>query len=565
MKMNRITLESALYALALALAAGIRLSPLGRATLNDAEASLALQSYEILRGGLIPLSPYPLYILGTAAMNFIFGASTFVARFLPALAGILLVGLPYLLRRQLGRRAALLLAFIIALDPGLIGSSVQAGSSLLGPVCLLFALAGWILRRPVMAGICAGLALLAGPGIWPGLAGLAVAGSVAYSQADRSDPGEPFLWRKAGLAALASLILVGTFLMFVPNGINAAAASLPEYLLGWGQTGGASIFLLAGALITYEAFALLFAAGAAARCLMRERGGLDLFLVVWWAAALILALIYPSRQVMDLVWVVLPTLALSARQLDRMLVIQPSDRMATGGQAALIMLLLLLLVNLAVSWPQTQISSGNQIYRWTVLALALLLLVAESLLVAWGWSAKIAVSGLLWGIAGLLALYTVATGFNASGIPNRSAGEIWRSGPAFVDEDLLLTTVNDYAQWTPHLGEAPQIVITRLASPSVEWALRDYPGLSVQAVLPAAAQPEILITGDQGDIEQAAAYTGQDLVLARSPAWDLLAPVEWINWLLYRQVQADVWRTTNLIVWIRADLFPGSAGLTTQP
>jgi hypothetical protein len=99
----------------------------------------------------------------------------------------------------------------------------------------------------------------------------------------------------------------------------------------------------------------------------------------------------------------------------------------------------------------------------------------------------------------------------------------------------------------------------------VRWALRDFSGLSVEDVLPAAAQPEILVTADIGDIEQAAAYTGQDFQLARSPAWDLITPTEWINWLLYRQVKADAWRTTNLILWIRADRFPGSTAQSNQP
>jgi hypothetical protein len=565
MKLNRITLESALYALALAIAAGLRFSPLGRTALNDVEAGLALQSYEILRGGLITLVPHPLYILGTAALDFIFGASTFLARFLPAVAGILLVGLPYLYRRQLGRRVALILAFLVALDPGLIGSSVQAGSSLFGPVCILLALAGWAQRRPIMAGICAGLALLGGPGIWPGLAGLAVAMAVTVNKVEFSDAKEPFLWRKAGLAALASLGLAGTLLMFVPTGINAAAASLPEYLAGWGRVGGTPVLLLVGALFAYEVFALVLGAGGAARCLIRDRRGMDLFLAVWWVAALVLALVYPSRQVMDLVWVILPLLALAARQIDRMLLVRSSDRLATGGQAALILLLLLLLVNLTISWPAAESSSANQLYRWTVLGLALLLLVAESLLVGWGWSAKIAASGLLWGFSGLLALYTVSAGFNAAGLSGRGAAELWRSGPAFAGEKLFFATVKEYTLWTPELNQVPQIVVSGLPSPAVKWALRDFAGLSVADVISTEAKPDILVTADKGDIAQAAAYTGQDFALTSSPAWDLITPAEWVNWLIYRRVQAEVWRTTNLILWIRADRFPGAAGQPIQP
>jgi hypothetical protein len=565
MKLNRLTIEQALFALALLLAAGLRLFSLSQTALNDAEASLAIQSYQLLHGGLVSLAPHPLYILGTALLNFIFGASTFLARLLPATAGILLAFLPYLLRRQLGRRTALILAFLVALDPGLIGSSIQAGSPILGLTCVLFALAGWVLRRPVLAGICAGLALLGGPGIWPGLAGLGLAVWYLSSLPNLGADPQTFRWRQAGMAFLACLVLVGTLLMFVPAGINAAAASLPAYLSGWGQPGESPLLLVFGAFLVYGVLGLVLGLGDIVRGWIIERDGFTLFLTIWWGVALVLALVYPGRAVMDLTWVMIPMLTLAARQINRMSSIQASDRLAMAGQAGLVLLLLLLVVNLTISWPNAEGSSANQVYRWIVFALALLLLVVESFLVGWGWSLKIALSGLMWGVAALLALYSLSTGINAAGLSGHVSAELWRSGPSFTDADLFLGTVQDYTQWTPQLNQTPQIVVTGIESPAVRWTLRDFPGFQVDQALSASAQPDLLITAENNSLAQTTAYTGQDFVLAREPAWDLIAPAEWMNWLLYRKVQEDVWRTTNIILWVRADRFPGSVGQSNQP
>jgi hypothetical protein len=269
--------------------------------------------------------------------------------------------------------------------------------------------------------------------------------------------------------------------------------------------------------------------------------------------------------VVDLVWVIFPMLGLASRQLDRMLDIERSDRLAIAGQAGLVLLLILLLINLAISWPNAEPSAANQTYRWIVLVLALLLLVVESVLVAWGWSVRIAVSGMLWGMTGVLVIYTLSSGFHSAGLSGRASAELWRSDPTFTGADLFLSTVHDYTEWTPELKQTPQIVHTNIQSPAVRWALRNYPGLNEESVLPATAQPEIVVTGDNGEIAQAAAYTGQDFQLSQAPAWDLITPAEWMNWLFYRKVKDDAWRTTNLILWVRADRFPGSSNQSNTP
>ena len=96
-----------------------------------------------------------------------------------------------------------------------------------------------------------------------------------------------------------------------------------------------------------------------------------------------------------------------------------------------------------------------------------------------------------------------------------------------------------------------------LQSPALEWLLRDYPGLRIEKTLPQSAKPEFLITPDQPKVDLAAAYTGQGFDATHGPAWDLIAPSEWINWLVYRSLKPDVWVKETVVLWVRSDLFPG--------
>jgi hypothetical protein len=170
-----ITLEHALYVLALALAVGLRFLHLGALPLSDFESDWALHALRVAQGLKPAIGPNPAYIHLTAILFYIFGATNFLARFWPALAGIFLVLAPWLLRDRIGRIPALVLAFGLAVDPGLVAMSRLAGGPILAITCLVLTGLMWLDGRRSAAGFFAGLALLSGPSVWFGLLGLALA------------------------------------------------------------------------------------------------------------------------------------------------------------------------------------------------------------------------------------------------------------------------------------------------------------------------------------------------------------------------------------------------------
>src|SRR5512133_3676704 len=192
-------LDFGFFALAFVLALVIRLLRLGELPLNDNEALWAMQAFDLTKGLRPEIGAQPAYVLLTAFSFFVLQASNFAARFIPALFGAALTFVPFYFRDRLGSKSAIVLAFFMAFDPGLLALSRMAGSPLIALTAVLLAWGLWRAGNSRAAGIFAGIGLLAGPQFWPGLIGLAVAAGLLRGFFSREETGEtqPFDRHKA--------------------------------------------------------------------------------------------------------------------------------------------------------------------------------------------------------------------------------------------------------------------------------------------------------------------------------------------------------------------------------
>jgi uncharacterized protein (TIGR03663 family) len=108
------------YVLLVAVAVVLRLLDLGDRSFHHDESQDAYFSWVFFTRGdyeYDPLLHGPLRFYLTSAMYLLFGVSDFTARLAPALMGVAMVPLPYLLRDQIGRVAALFTALLLAAGP----------------------------------------------------------------------------------------------------------------------------------------------------------------------------------------------------------------------------------------------------------------------------------------------------------------------------------------------------------------------------------------------------------------------------------------------------------------
>ena len=162
MKPANISRQTILYGAAFILALCFRFILLGQAALTNTEAALAFRALgtpAFSSGGLLA---NPAYLALTRVIFFVFNGSAFQARFVSALFGSLLVFTPIFYKRWLEDKPAILLAFLLAVEPGLLAVSRQADSITLVVVAFLFALGAFLEHKPILAGISLGLVALGG-------------------------------------------------------------------------------------------------------------------------------------------------------------------------------------------------------------------------------------------------------------------------------------------------------------------------------------------------------------------------------------------------------------------
>jgi hypothetical protein len=570
---SRTTKETILYALALLIAFGLRFVNLGTLPLMDFEASWALQSLHVADGLKPAIGANPAYVHLTAVLFFVFGETNFLARFWSALAGTLLILAPLFFRDRLGRLPALLLAFFLACDPGLLALARMAGSSILAVTAIVYTCAFWRTERRTAAGVCAALALLSGPGVWFGLFGLSLAWAIgtgiqaaAGKKAGRQDAGtDPVRIRWETLRGpvswgAATLLLAGTLFLFSPKGLAGILSALAGFASGWWKPSGVPVFRLLAALPAYAMMPLGFGLAAVVRGAVK-RDPLSIRLGLWALAALLLALAYPARQVGDLVWMLLPLWTLAALELSFHFDFGKVGAWGFSGVTVLIVTILTFawLDFASVAGAALNTSFGQ--LRLLLFVGALVIVALILVLVSMGWSKDMARLGGVWGAVIMLAVYTLGAATGAGGLRQPHTVEMWNLSAQIMDADLLVKTADQISDWSKGAVESLPVVISGVDSPALLWLFRNW-DMSEEVVLAPGESPALVVTQAGATLNLAAAYRGEAFRWRQTPAWAQAAVPDWTRWFIYH-----TFPTTNetIILWVRSDLLIDSQDQTTNP
>ena len=574
MNTKQIELEKILYLIALLFAISLRLFRLGAMPLSDAEAVLALQASSWGQGFSSVPQPYPAYLSLTGFTFILFSANNFLARMWPAIAGGLIVVAPYWLRNRLGRRTAILLALALAVDPGLVTTARLSTGSAFVMSGLVLAIVWWWAGKSVLAGISAGIALLGGPAILP--AGLILVitfliwrwlESRRKTSTDALDAIQPesvdpvpvrvFLWKSFLLAAGLTMLIFGTSWMFFPQSLGSWLAVIPAYLNGWFTPGITPALRFPAALLIYQTLPILFIVWGLVDPSARL-SHLGQATLVATGVALFVVILYPARQVSDLVWVVIPLWALAVHFLDHFLSIESVKLPVAASLAGLTVFFLALFWFTMAGLGQ---SSIGVTLRWLVMISTLALLGVAITLVYMQWGSQSARTGLAVGLVIGLGIQMFSGLWNAAYLQIYRPVDLWLPAPYTGDADLLVDTIGDLSEYTTGQRTAVDVYLA-IDSPALEWVLRDYPNLERGAerqALRISGSPSIILTTPTQDAPSlTSGYRGQDFVWWVNPGWSGALPPDWLAWYTRRQAPLQM---QQIILWVRSDLFPGEVSV----
>ncbi len=563
MILKKLDFERLFIVLIIIVGISIRVAVLGRAALSDYEAENALQALKIVTRADPGNIANPGFVQLTSILFFLFEDNNFLARFIPALAGCVLFLTVIGFRKLFGRTTALILMLGLAFDPGLVAASRLASHEMISLASGVLFLTGIYLRRPVLTGVAGAIALLSGPSVYGGALGIALATCAGIYLKKSSRIGtfwddhsreidRPF-WGAMLSSGVLTLILAGTLFFSLPSGITAIFNGLSVYMAGWLKSAGVPAGRLLFALLVYQPLPVILAIIGSVEG-WRERKPVLQWLSLWATTSVIVAFLYPSRQVTDLIWALIPLWGLAAAGLTRFLNLDEVEFLPAIGQAALIVLLA------SLSWFNM---AGLSIYqadyqtyqlRWVLIFGTFLLGAVATILVGFGWSFKAARQGLIWGLVCAFGLYSLSNLWEVTGFNSKSENEVWHPQPVVRQAAQLITTLSDLSQWRTGIENSLDVMVL-VHQPSIRWILRDWPSARFLTAIPSGELPSTIITSDDhGPLELAIGYRGQDFTWEVSPDWIGSLPPNWPEWLVFRKTPQ---RVERVILWVRSDVFPG--------
>jgi hypothetical protein len=558
-----ITTETALYVSFFLVALILRLLYLGQAPLLESEARWAFQAWQLSQGESTTISSQVGYLAFTEALFSFIGGTNFLARLWPAFVGSLLVWLPYSFRKELTRIPALILAGGLALDPALIPVSRISGSPMPALVFLLLAVGAFHTKRISWALFFLGLGLISGPAFWIGLLLLAL--SVLVCRFLKVfEPGtyiktrmeyfreSPESWVVSSTPALLGLLIISSFFLRNFQGIGAWPGSLLEFFRSWGDSSSLGLgrfliyFLLNNPLIVLFGIAGFITA-------WRTDQPFGKMLSIWFVITLGGLLLYPSRQAMDLIWVIIPLWAATAFELDRIFFLARTTWI-TYALASLVVILT------SLNWLTFtgliyQSAQPNAVFLGLgLLAASLALLILSVTIVTSEWGRAMAWKGLASGAAATLFLFLVASLSLDSYLMEKDPRSIFSDGSGSGQMELLVNSIADAS--ITYTGRPDSIQGAVIAdNDALRWALREFEDIDYLISPGSGIEYPFLITKGDGGIQALQDnYRGQDFVLSSSPGWSRILPDNWIKWVAFREGPI---LNEYLILWIRNDIYSG--------
>ncbi len=555
------------YGLALLIAAGLRLTVLGQQPFTPGEATQAWTAVAWTRGleTLPPAGSSPLLLSLHYFTFLLLDATEAWARFWPALAGALMVLLPWALRRELGRPAALTAALVLAISTVLsfwsrsaTGESFAFAATLALLVCLIGMQrpggqrwAGWAAAALAVLLMSAPVAYSALLALIP-LTVIAWRGRQAFAASEAARPA----WLQAGLVLLVLLILGSTAFLTQPSGL-AALADLPAVWLNqWTQASGYSLTSLLLQLVLDEAFLLVVGIAGLAVGLWRRHPlapGLGAWLLVG-----LLVLLRPGRSPADLGVLAVPLALLGGLALSEFAsYFRRTVVRSQPWEGFVLFLVGVALLGFTAIWladyaGSNQAATDRGFLWYALLGIGLLLALLIFYALWFGRAVTLATATLLLLLALLLPSLRAAWEMTHN-VDGLRWGSLLHTTGAADGPNLPPFLAQLTAQDRPYGGDLRDLAVSLVAppgtppSPLLRWYLRD---AKVTEVPGASENSRIIVALADAPLPLSDAYSGRSFRLAQS--WTpvgLKGGALW-RWLIFGHYGQPL-QQERAVVWVR--------------
>lgn len=566
-----LTIADGLMALVVGVGAILRFNGLGSVPLSPVEAENALASWQFWHN--VPVSgtiSSPAYFTLTNALLPFLGDSDMIMRLVPALFGLGLVALPWLLRRQWPAAAMLVAGLFLAVSPLNVFASRQAGGQAIAMFALLLlVVALWRLRPSgsaawsAAAGVALGLGLTSDPLFYSGFVTLALAwlltGGIRSEGPDAGPTIRYLSWRAAALGAGVTLLVLSTSFLLFTQAIGATLQVGTSWLSQFAWPTPSSESLLRSivaplAAVTRYEPALILLGLPALGWAMVNRGTGRLWLAAWAITLLILSLIQVGTQENALPltlpgYVLIGLLAghlISSREADA------DSRVTWLVAGGLTLLGGVLLVSIA-RFTRLGLWSSDQA---ALLGLATLSLLAAGVVIvlALSYDQSAARLGAFIGVGIWLVYAQWGLAYQLSHPGANDPRELWVETATDGDVRAMLQLVSDVSRQVTNSATGLQVT-SLVDSPALAWYLRDFEEAQFAETIPLQTAPEALITDVESEARLSADYTGAAFGLAVAPLPGPLVQTapELLRWWLFRESNQQP-QSEQVIFWVRSDL-----------
>ncbi|MFZ1397053.1 MAG: glycosyltransferase family 39 protein [Candidatus Promineifilaceae bacterium] len=565
--LGRLTVADALLGIVLLAAALLRLANLGHLPLSDAEATQALAVWNFWQPDVTVLAPgSPAYFSLTAWLTQLFGFGDGLMRLIPALFGLGLVYLPWLLRHRLGTQGALVTAVLLTISPLNTLAARTAGGDSIALFALLLLFIAFIRYQETAATrwlntlfAALALGLTSSALFYSGFTTLLLAwfvhsrlGLSLFVAGWHVQP-TGTNWRKGTAVGAAIFLLLSSFFLLLPTGLGASAGLVGSWFQQFGGTLTLDPLL---AFVRYEPALVVLGLIGLIWAIVRGQP-LALFAVYWFSGGLLLLLLQRSflsnALLLTLPTALLVGLLANAAWRRRWDWFSGITAVASLGGA------FVLLVNLGRLGRAAQ-TNPQEGTIYLIVILLTILFVGLVLYFAASEEATAVSQGVLLAMLGFFIFYQWGTGWWLAQQAANDPRERWvQSGTDWAMRELD-STVQTLSRQLANSDTQLQIGTT-LDVPALHWYLREYDQLELLEALPLAPTQQVIITDANQESRLASGYSGTDFAIrlnepippAERPA---TAVYDTFRWWFFHDSTA-VAPVESAVVWVRADLVSG--------